>query len=179
MNLANMLLARGAARRKEMAIRLAVGASRFRLMRQMMTEGVVIAMLGGVAGLMLAYWLSVFFARRSGCRRPCRRISAYSFGLACSSFSRWYSRSLCGIGFSLAPGSAGDESRAVAPTLKEGAAIQLRGYRRFGMRNLLVVGQVAGSLMLLLITGFLVMGISQDKHRPNQVRREHDVSALH
>ena len=67
---------------------------------------------------------------------------------------------VCGIGFSLAPALQATKAD-VAPTLKEGAAIQLRGYRRFGMRNLLVVGQVAGSLMLLLITGFLVMGFSK------------------
>src|SRR6202043_2794156 len=50
MNLANMLLARGAARRKELAIRLAVGASRFRLIRQTMSEGILLSLLGGVAG---------------------------------------------------------------------------------------------------------------------------------
>ena len=57
MNLANMLLARGMQRRKELAIRLALGASRFRLIRQMMAEGILLAMLGGMAGLGLAYWL--------------------------------------------------------------------------------------------------------------------------
>jgi hypothetical protein len=68
---------------------------------------------------------------------------------------------VCGVGFSLAPALQATKAD-VAPTLKEGAAIRnLRGYRRFGMRNLLVVGQVAGSLMLLLITGFLVMGFSK------------------
>src|SRR5258708_23272278 len=67
---------------------------------------------------------------------------------------------VCGIGFSLAPALQATKAD-VAPTLKEGAVTQLRGYRRFGMRNLLVVGQVAGSLMLLLITGFLVMGFSK------------------
>jgi len=49
----------------------------------------------------------------------------------------------------------------VAPALKEGAVLQLPGYRRFGLRNLAVVAQVTGSLMLLLVTGFLVIGISR------------------
>ena len=57
MNLANMLLARGANRRKELAIRLAIGASRFRLVRQMMSEGILLSVLGGIAGFALAYAL--------------------------------------------------------------------------------------------------------------------------
>ena len=59
MNQANMLIARGANRRREPAIRLAVGASRFRLIRQMMSEGILLSLLGGVAGFALAYGLSV------------------------------------------------------------------------------------------------------------------------
>ena len=59
MNLATMLLARGANRRKELAIRLGVGASRFRLIRQMISEGILLSLLGGVAGFALAYGLSV------------------------------------------------------------------------------------------------------------------------
>ncbi len=58
MNLANMLLARGANRRKELAIRLAIGASRFRLVRQMMSEGILLSLLGGIAGFVIAYWIS-------------------------------------------------------------------------------------------------------------------------
>ena len=59
MNLATMLLARGANRRKELAIRLGVGASRFRLIRQMISESILLSLLGGVAGFALAYGLSV------------------------------------------------------------------------------------------------------------------------
>jgi ABC-type lipoprotein release transport system permease subunit len=62
MNLANMLMARGANRRKELAIRLAVGASRFRLIRQIMSEGMLLSLLGGVAGFALAYGLGVLNA---------------------------------------------------------------------------------------------------------------------
>jgi predicted permease len=158
MNLANMLLARGAARRKELAIRLALGASRFRLIRQMMTEGILLAMLGGAAGLVLSYWMS---ALSSQLKQP----SAFPTDFDYSPDWRTALVALalavvCGVGFSLAP--ALQATRAdVAPALKEGAVVQLRGYRRFGMRNVLVVGQVAGSLMLLLITGFLVMGFGK------------------
>jgi predicted permease len=156
MNLANMLLARGAARRKEFAIRLAVGASRFRLIRQMMSEGILLALAGGAAGFGLAYWFSLMTSQfklplsvpLEVDRGPDWRALVFTFALAV----------LCGIGFSLAPALAATRAE-VAPTLKEGAT-QLRGYRRFGLRNLLVVGQVAGSLMLLLVTGFVVIGFS-------------------
>ena len=63
MNLANMLMARGANRRKELAIRLSVGASRFRLVRQMMSEGLLLSLLGGVAGFALASGLAVLNSR--------------------------------------------------------------------------------------------------------------------
>jgi predicted permease len=158
MNLANMLMARGANRRKELAIRLAVGASRFRLLRQMMAEGIMLSLLGGIAGFALAYGLGVL---NSHFTPPMVvpiendfhldwRAAVFAFALAI----------LCGIGFSLAP--AVQATRAdLAPAMKEGSALQLPGYRRFGLRNLLMVAQVAVSLMLLLITGFLVIGIGK------------------
>jgi predicted permease len=157
MNLANMLIARGANRRKELAIRLAVGASRFRLVRQMMSEGILLSLLGGVAGFALAHGLSVLRLKfRPSVGVPMEsgfldwRAAVFAFSVAL----------LCGIGFSLAP--ALQATRAdVTPALKEGSALQLPGYRRLGLRNLLMVAQVAGSLMLLLITGFLVIGISK------------------
>lgn len=160
-NLANMLIARGANRRKELAIRLAIGASRFRLIRQMIAEGLVLSMLGGIAGFALAYVLSVlnsyFLHPAVGVSietdfSPDWRAAIFAFGLAL----------ICGIGFSLAPALHSTKAD-VTPALKEGSpsALQLAGYRRFGLRNLLMVAQVAGSLMLLLITGFLVIGISK------------------
>jgi predicted permease len=169
MNLANMLLARGAARRKELAIRLAIGASRFRLMRQMMSEGILLAMLGGLAGLILAYWLSML---SSQLRLPQAVPQELGYSLDWHALALTFALAIvCGIGFSLVPALQATKAD-IAPTLKEGAVIQLRGYRRFGMRNLLVVGQVAGALMLMLITGFLVMGFSktsnvQTKFDPN------------
>lgn len=67
---------------------------------------------------------------------------------------------VCGIGFSVAPAVQATHV-AVGPALKEGAAAQLSGYRRFGLRNLAIVGQVTGSMMLLLITGFLAIGVGR------------------
>ena len=157
MNLATMLLARGANRRKELAIRLGVGASRFRLIRQMISEGILLSLLGGVAGLALAYGLSVL---NSQLRQPAGapiapdvaldwRAGVFAFAVAV----------VCGIGFSLAPALQATKVH-VAQTLKEGSVLALPGYGRFGLRNLAVVAQVTGSLMLLLITGFLVIGIT-------------------
>jgi len=158
MNLANMLMARGANRRKELAIRLAVGAGRFRLIRQMMSEGILLSLLGGIAGFVLAYGLGVL---NSHFTPPMTvplesnfyldwHAGVFAFGLAI----------VCGIGFTLLPALQTTKAD-LTPALKEGSILRLPGYRRFGLRNLLMVAQVAASLMLLLMTGFLVIGISK------------------
>ena len=155
MNLANMLLAKAGARRREIAIRLAVGASRFRLIRQLVTESVLLSLAGGICGLIFAFWMTnlVSTMKLPGSTpfqfdiRPDALVLVFTLAL---SF-------VTGIGFGLAPAFAATNAD-VAPTLKEGGVSQMRGYRKFGMRNLLVVYQVAVSLMLLLITGFMVMG---------------------
>ncbi|HET6181645.1 MAG TPA: ADOP family duplicated permease [Candidatus Sulfotelmatobacter sp.] len=158
MNLANMLLARGANRQKELAIRLAVGASRFRLVRQMMSEGILLSLLGGVAGFALAYVLSAVSAHfMPPTALPVESNFTPDWGAAVFVYVLVM---VCGIGFSLAPALRATKVE-VTPTLKGGAALQVPGYRRLGARNLLMVSQVAGSLMLLLITGFLVLGLSK------------------
>jgi predicted permease len=158
MNLANMLLARGANRRKELAIRLAVGASRFRLIRQMMSEGILLSLLGGMAGFAFAYGLSVWSAKFTPPTSiPVEPHSALDWRAAIFVFA---ASIVCGIGFSLVPALRATKAEVV-PALKEGSGMQLPGYRRFGLRNLLMVAQVTGSIMLLLITGFLVMGLTQ------------------
>jgi predicted permease len=158
-NLANLLLARAASRRKEIAIRLAVGASRFRLIRQLLTESVLLALGGGVAGFLFAYWLTsaattMYHKFPTPMPidldvRPDWTVFAFTFALAV----------VAGLGFGLAPALAATKTD-FGPALKEGAVTQLRGYRRFGLRNLLMVYQVSGSLILLIITGFIVLGFS-------------------
>ena len=158
MNLANMLMARGANRRKELAIRLAVGASRFRLIRQMVSEGILLSLLGGLAGFALAYGLAALNSRfTTPATVPIEsnfnldwRSGIFAFGLAI----------VCGLGFSLVPALQATKAD-LTPALKEGSALRLPGYRRFSLRNLLMVAQVGASLMLLLMTGFLVIGISK------------------
>jgi len=171
MNLATMLLARGANRRKELAIRLGVGASRFRLIRQMISEGILLSLVGGVAGFVLACGLSVL---NSQLPQPAAaplapdlaldwRAAVFAFAVAI----------VCGIGFSLAPALQATRTD-VAPALKEGTSLPLPGYRRYGLRNLAVVAQVTGSLMLLLITGFLVIGLT----RANNIETKFDPKTM-
>jgi predicted permease len=158
MNLANMLLARGANRRREWAIRLAVGASRFRLVRQMMSEGILLSLLGGIAGFALAYFISMLGSQfMLPTAVPMESDYTLDWSAAVFVFALAV---VSGIAFSLAPALRATKGD-MTPALKEGSALQLPGYLRFGLRNLLMVAQVTGSLMLLLITGFLVMGISQ------------------
>jgi predicted permease len=158
MNLANMMLARGLNRRKELAIRLAVGASRFRIVRQMINEGILLSLLGGISGFMLAYGitkLNAHFAVPSAVPiesdfTPDRNAAVFVFLLAVAS----------GIGFSLLPALRATTTD-LTPALKQAAMARLPGHRRFGLRNLLIVCQVTGSLILLLVTGFLVMGLTK------------------
>jgi predicted permease len=156
LNLATMALARGINRRKELAIRLGVGASRFRLVRQMVTEGVLLSLLGGGAGFALAWALAAITAHTQlpvgSPLNPERSIdwhtALFAFLLAI----------VCGIGFSLLPAIQATNTN-VASAMKQGTALELSGHKRFGLRNLAMGAQVAGSLLLLLITGFLVLGI--------------------
>jgi predicted permease len=158
MNLATMLLARGANRRKELAIRLGVGASRFRLIRQMISESILLSVLGGAAGYGLAWALSCAKTQiQQAAGAPIAPDVSMDWHGAVFAFAIAI---VCGVVFSVAPALQATKSD-VAPALKEGAALQLPGYRRFGLRNVAVVAQVTGSLMLLLITGFLVIGLSK------------------
>ena len=155
MNLANMQLARATARRREVAIRLSVGASRFRLIRQLLTESVLLAWPRSVRRHRICHWAAAGFKRIklpvafpvNFDMTPDWRALMFACAVAIAA----------GIGFGLAPALAITRN-SLAATLKEGALAQVRGYRRFGLRNLLMVSQVAGSLMLLLIAGFLVIG---------------------
>ena len=156
LNLATMTLARAASRRKELSIRLAVGASRFRLIRQMVTEGILLSLLGGAAGFGMAYGMWAVTAHTPlPAGSPINPDTALDWHTAIFAFVLAV---VCGIGFSILPALQATKTD-VAPALKEGAALQLSGQRRFGLRNLAMGAQVAGSLLLLLVTGFLVLGI--------------------
>ena len=156
LNLATMLMARGANRRREVAIRLGVGASRFRLVRQMVTEGILLSLLGGAAGFALAYGIWTLNAHApTPPGAPLNPDTPVDWHAAMFTFVLAL---VCGVAFSLMPALQATRT-GVAAAIKEGSAQQLSGHRRFGLRNLAMAGQVAGSLMLLLVTGFLVLGI--------------------
>jgi len=154
-NLANLLLARGRERTREVAVRLSVGASRPRLVRQFLTESVLLAFAGGLAGIVLAYGITHVMSslpvpspapQAFNCQ-PDFRVLALTLALALAA----------GVGFGLAP--ALSSARVdIGHTLREGAQAPLRGYRRFGSRNLFVVCQTAASVMLLLVTWFVATG---------------------
>ena len=169
LNLATMVLARAASRRKELAIRLGVGASRFRLIRQMVTEGILLSLIGGAAGFAMAYGLWVLTAHT--------RLPAGS-PISVDTALDWHTAIFvlvlavaCGIGFSILPALQATKTD-VAPALKDGAALQLPGNRRFGLRNMAMSAQVAGSMLLLLIAGFLVLGIMNGNSIPTNFNRK-------
>jgi putative ABC transport system permease protein len=158
MNLGTMLMVRGANRRKEFAIRMSIGASRFRLARQLMSEGMLLSLIGGLAGFGLAWLLNVSNAKlHQAVDAPGMPALAIDWRAAVFAF---LVAVVCGAGLSVAPALRATRSE-LTPALKEGSGMQLPGYRRFGLRNLAMAAQLAGSLMLLLITGFVLMGFAR------------------
>ncbi len=150
-NVANLLLARATARRKEFAVRVALGAGRFRLLRQMLTESMLLVSLGGLLGLLFARWGSSFLVNfvatgrgRLSVDLPLDyRVLSFTTGVAL----------LTGLIFGLAPAI---QTARVAPNpaLKDGAGARAVG--RLGFGKSLVVAQVALSLLLLVGAGLFV-----------------------
>jgi predicted permease len=160
-NVANLLLARAATRRKEIAVRLALGATRWRLVRQLLTESVLLALLGAAAGLLLASWLNQLLMTF---KPPFpslftvtldlfvdRRAFAFTFLLAL----------VTGVLFGLFPALQASKPDVV-PALKDEAE-STRGHW-LNLRGALVVTQVALSLALLISLGLFLRSLNYTRH---------------
>ncbi len=156
-NVANLLLARAARRRKEVAIRLTLGATRGRLIRQLLTESIVLAVAGGLAGLILNFWLvNLLTALKPAVPLPVNvefhtdwRVLSFTFLLSV----------LAGIIFGLVPALQASKHDLV-PALKD--LSQQHGDRRrmFSLRNALVIGQVALSIVVLIGAGLFLRSLN-------------------
>lgn len=153
-NVSNLMLARAATRRKEIAVRLALGASRWRLIKLLLTESLLLAVLGGILGLFLAVFLPPILlsvipdAGLDVDFKPNATVFAYMFSLSL----------ITGVVFGLAPAI-----QSTKPNLTDALKATRNRPRasRPHLRNLLVIGQVAVSLVLLIGAGLLVRGLQQ------------------
>ncbi|TMQ00086.1 MAG: ABC transporter permease, partial [Verrucomicrobia bacterium] len=150
-NVANLLLVKASGRQKEMAIRSALGASRRRLVRQLLAESVLLSLLGGLVGLLLAFWSVGALRQLSAVNLP--RAQEVGLDLRVLGFALLVSL-LTGVAFGLAPAAQASKLDLNA-TLKEGG----RGFQagvRNRVRSGLIVSEVALALMLLVGAGLLL-----------------------
>ncbi len=158
-NVASLLLARAVARRKEIAVRLALGAGRSRLLRQLLTESILLGLLAGALGLPLAGWmlhlliveissaLPSFWGTIALEITPDIRIFAYTLLVSCAA----------GIAFGLAPALQASKSDVNSALKEEGTAFGQR-LSRSRLRGLLIAGQMAACLILLISSALLLRG---------------------
>jgi macrolide transport system ATP-binding/permease protein len=153
-NLAALLLARATERRREIAVRMAIGAGRFRLLRQLLTESILLSLLGGASGLLLSFWL----VRLIAALRPPLDFPL-SFDLHLDSRVLLFSllvSILTGVVFGLAPAIQStrlDLTNSLKDESRSGTAAGSR------LQDLLVIGQVALSLILLVGTGLVLRSL--------------------
>ncbi len=156
-NVANLLVARGLGRQREIAIRLALGASRKDVVRQLLAESLVLAILGGLAGLLVSLWTSsLMVASIPGANGGASGLSAsldprtvaFTFALAL----------ITGLGFGLLPAMQSTRPN-VYPTLKDQGGSVIGGFGQIRSRQALVVAQVALSLLLLVGAGLFTRSL--------------------
>ncbi len=157
-NVANLLLARAASRRKEIAVRLALGGSRGRLVQQMLTESFVLASLGATLGLAIAFWtarslaafLPPYANRASFDTRPDAVVFAFTLGLTV----------ITTLLFGLAPTLHASKQDLVR-AMKDNTATVGRGSRKLSLRHALVITQVALSMVALISAGLFVRSLRE------------------
>ena len=155
LNLANMLLARGTARRKEIAIRLALGGSRWRIMRQLLTEGLVLALLGGAGGLLLGLWSSDLLV--SSLRKFMPFDVVWFGGPSMSILAATFGFCLIGtLAFALGPALKLSRNSVVGDLKQQAGEDVVRRHWKFLPRNPLVVVQIAFSLALLTAAALFI-----------------------
>ena len=158
-NVASLLLARVTARHKEVAIRMAIGASRWRIVRQLLTESVLLSTVGGLAGLLLAYWETDLLVALAPPDVP--RLG--DIGLHAPVFVWTLGVSvITGVLFGLAP-ALGASKPDLNESLKEGGR-SIAGPGRSRMRNLLVVSEIALALVLLIGAGLMIRSFARLQH---------------
>jgi len=151
-NVGNLLLARAAGRQRETAVRLTLGASRRRLVQQLLTESLLLAIAGGVCGVAIAYWTKDFIrwfvppAPLPIDMQPALDLPVLAYGAAITAFSV--------LAFGLMPALQGSSS--IGAALKESASAVTASPRRTRVRQALVVAQVALSLVLLVSAGLFL-----------------------
>jgi macrolide transport system ATP-binding/permease protein len=155
-NVANLLLARASARRQEIAVRLSIGASRARLVRQLLTESLILSIAGGVVGLLIAYWArAVLWALRPPFMQA--NFIDLDFDGRVLAFAGIASL-LTGVIFGLVPALQSSRPDLVVE-LKE-RTTQATGSRWYNIRHLLVVGQLALSLVALISAGLFLRSLA-------------------
>src|SRR5262252_3085057 len=157
LNLTNMLLARGAARRKEIAIRLALGGNRWRVVRQLLTEGFVLALLGGMGGLVLGLWSSDLLV--GSMRRLMPLDIVWSSAPSPAILAATFGFSLLGtLMFALGPALKISHSALVADLKEHAGEDVVRRRWKFLPRHPLVVAQIAFSLALITAAALFIRG---------------------
>ena len=162
-NMAGLVLARASARRHEVSLRLALGAGRIRMVRQLLAESVLLALAGGAGGLAATYGFVELLTRVVAASpllrlavqlTPDSRVAAVTFLVSLAA----------GITLGLMPALAVTRTDLVSG-LKGRLGASLAGYHRFGLRNLFMVYQITAAMALVVIMGFLISGIQSGASR--------------
>jgi len=156
-NVAGLLLARGVARKKEIAIRLSLGANGLQVVRQLLTESLLLALSGGVAGLVLAPWLVSLLVNSQTRLNVAQSLLNNTLDLRVLAFTA-LTTILSGLVFGLLP--AWQSSRAdLVPMLKDESGGTSLGERRHYVRSLLVVGQLSLAIVVLIGAGLCLKSL--------------------